>query len=94
MPYFVAIHNVSDPERFLGGAAEAMGGMPQGVILHVTYPGHGGSKAVCLWEGESMDAVRQVVEGGTGDSSRNEFFEVDPQHAGARGLPQQSAAGA
>jgi hypothetical protein len=41
-----------------------------------------------------MDAVRQTVEGAAGDSSRNEFFEVDPQHAGARGLPQQSVAGA
>lgn len=30
-----------------------------------------------------MDAVRQTVEGAAGDSSRNEFFEVDPQHAGA-----------
>lgn len=53
-----------------------------------------GRKAVCLWEAESMDAVRQILEGAAGDSSRNEFFEVDPQHAGARGLPEQSAAGA
>jgi hypothetical protein len=86
MPYFVAIHDVSDPERFWGGAGGAT--MPQGVTLHATYPRQDGSKAVCLWEAESADVVRQVVEGGTGDSSRNEFFEVDPQHAGARGLPQ------
>lgn len=33
------------------------------------------------------EAVRQIVEGAAGDSSRNEFFEVDPKHAGARGLP-------
>jgi hypothetical protein len=94
MPYFVAIHDVSDPERFWGGAAEGIGSLPQGVALHATYPRHGGSKAVCLWEAESMDAVRQIVEGAAGDSSRNEFFEVDPQHAGARGLPQRSVAGA
>ena len=33
------------------------------------------------------EAVRQIVEGAAGDSSRNEFFEVDPKHAAARGLP-------
>jgi hypothetical protein len=93
MPYFVAIHDVSDPERFWGGVAEGIGGMPQGVALHATYPSQDGSKAVCLWEADSVDTVRQIVEGAAGDSSRNEFFEVDPQHAGARGVPQQSAAG-
>jgi len=89
MPYIVAIHDVSDPERFWSAAAE-VGSLPQGVALHATYPRQGGSKAVCLWEGESSDAIQQIVEGATGDSSRNEFFEVDPQHAGALGLPQQS----
>ena len=60
MPYIVAIHDVSDPERFWGGAAEGIGSLPQGVTLHATYPRQGGSKAVCLWEGESMDAYARL----------------------------------
>jgi hypothetical protein len=90
MPYIAAIHDVSDPERFWSGAAEAT--LPEGVKLHATYPQQDGSKAVCLWEADSIEAVRQVVEGGVGDSSRNQFFEVDPQHPGTRGLPTQSTA--
>jgi len=58
--------------------------------VHAIYPQQDGSKAVCLWQAESADTVRQVVEDAVGDASRNEFFEVDPQHAGARGLPTQS----
>ena len=39
----------------------------------------------------AADAVRELVDSGTGDASRNEFFEVDAQHAGARGLPARTA---
>jgi hypothetical protein len=91
MSYIVAIHDVSDPDRFWGGAAEALAQLPPAVTLHVTYPQQDGSRAVCLWEAPSVDAVREVVDGAAGDFSRNEYFEVDPRHPGVRGLPTQTA---
>ena len=90
MSYIVAIHDVSDPDRFWGGAGETLADLPDGVTLRESYPQHDGSRAVCLWEAPSVDAVREIVDGAGGDSSRNEYFEVDPQHPGARGLPTQA----
>ena len=86
--YLVAKHAISDPERFWG-AVRAAGTPPAaGPKLHGTYPNRDGTEAVCLWEAESIDAVKAAVEAVVGDSSRNEFFEVDP--ARAVGLPSQA----
>jgi hypothetical protein len=84
MAYIVAIHDISDPDRFWGAAD--LSALPSGVTLHASYPRGDGSRAVCLWEADSVDTVRDLVESVTGDASRNEFFEADSQHAGARGL--------
>ena len=53
-----------------------------------------GTRAVCLWEADSVEKVRDVVDGAAGDISNNEFFEVDPGHPATSGLPVSSAAGA
>lgn len=92
MPYVVAIHDISDPDRFWSSADASK--LPQGVALHATYPRADGSRAVCLWEADSVDTVRKLVDEVTGDASRNEFFEADPEHAGALGLSGTPAAGA
>ena len=85
--YFVAKHRISDPERFWGAVRAAMAGPPaEGVRLHGTYPNRDGTEAVCLWEADSLAAVRAAVEGVVGDTSRNEYFEVD--EANAIGLPE------
>lgn len=91
MGYIVAIHDISDPDRFWSAADPSL--IPPGVALHATYPREDGTRAVCLWEADSVDTVRDLIESATGDASRNEFFEVDPQHAGARGLSAISAVG-
>ena len=93
MSFIVAIHDVSDPGRFWGAASEGLAQLPPSVSLLTTYPQADGARAVCLWEAPSVDAVREIVDTGTGDFSRNEFFEVDPQHPGTRGLPAQAATG-
>jgi hypothetical protein len=87
MTYVVAIHTVSDPERFWGGAAEGIAQLPPGVVLHSTYPTPGGTRAVCLWEADSVDIVRAIVDGGSGHASSNDFFEVDTKHPATSGLP-------
>jgi hypothetical protein len=89
--YIVAIHDISDPQRFWG-AAEAATEFPPGITLHATYPRGDGSRAVCLWEADSVDAVRELIASVSGDASDNEFFEVDTRNANALGLPTATTA--
>ena len=91
MTYVVAIHDIANPENFWS-AADPSTDFPPGITLHSTYPRGDASKAVCLWEADSVDTVRQLVDGIVGDYSKNEFYEVDARHANTLGLP--TAAGA
>ena len=81
--YVAVIHSISHPEEFWRAAEQ--GEFPEGVNLHSSLPNTDGSRAVCLWEAESPDAVRDVVEGTVGEFSSNEYFEVNAQNA--QGLP-------
>jgi hypothetical protein len=93
MAFIVAVHDVSDPKRWWGGAAEA-GDPPEGVTLHSTYPRKDGARATCLWEADSVNAVREYVDAFGGDASHNDYFEVDEKHDFALGLPAHAASGA
>ena len=42
--------------------------------IHAATSDH--SLGVCIWEGESVEAVREVVEGVVGAWSDNEYFEM------------------
>jgi len=83
MTYVIAIHEIQDPEKFWGGNLD----LPEGVSLHGIYPRADGARAVCVWEGDSDDQVREIVESAAGEISRNEFFEVDASHPATTGLP-------
>ncbi|MDX6675111.1 MAG: hypothetical protein QOH11_2529 [Solirubrobacteraceae bacterium] len=79
--YVIAIHSVSDPEQFWGGQLE----MPAGTSLPTVAPNADGTRAVCIWESDSVDTVKQVVEGAAGEISSNEYFAVNAENA--QGLP-------
>jgi hypothetical protein len=81
--HIVAIHEVSDPDQFWQKAQEI--DIPSEMTLHSTLPNADGSRAVCVWEAESTDAVNSFLDEHVGDISRNEFFEVNAQNA--QGLP-------
>ncbi len=51
--------------------------MPEGLGLpvHAATPDH--STAICIWEGPSLDAVRDLVESTVGEYSENEYYEVE-----------------
>jgi hypothetical protein len=84
MTFIVAIHEVEDADTFWG-AARPWAALPDGIRLHCVFPLVNGAKAVCLWEGESADSVGDFVDEAVGESSRNEFYEVD--RLTAVGLP-------
>ena len=79
--YVVAIHSISDPEAFWGGSLD----LPEGTELPTVAPSPDGKRAVCIWKTDSVDTVRDLVDGATGEISQNEFFEVNAQSA--QGLP-------
>ena len=86
-------HRISDPERFFStDAQEVAENAPPGVQARQFFPSSDHSAAVCLWEGDSVDAVRSYVDSVTGDSSQNTYFEVDAELA--MGLPEAASASA
>jgi hypothetical protein len=81
--HVVVIHQISDPEKFWGGGERERAAGGHNAPQRAAQPD--GTRAVCLWEAGSLDAVKQLVEDTVGDVSNNEFFEVNAQNA--QGLP-------
>jgi hypothetical protein len=72
------IHRISNPAAFLQAEQEALaGGLPEGFRLpvHAETPDH--TTAICVWDGPSVDAVRDLVESVVGEFSQNEYFEME-----------------
>jgi hypothetical protein len=72
------IHRIQDPEGFQAAESKALEqGLPSGVALpiHAATPDH--RVGLCIWEGESVAAVRDVVEAVVGPYSENEYFELE-----------------
>ena len=76
--YVGVIHHISDPERFEEAEERALeAGLPEGFSLpiHAATPDH--TTAICIWEGESVEAVKDLVESVVGEYSENEYFEME-----------------
>jgi hypothetical protein len=76
--FVTVIHRINDPEGFEAAEAKAMEvGLPD----HVALPIHASTRdhklGICVWEGKSVDAVREVVEGAVGPFADNEYYEMD-----------------
>jgi hypothetical protein len=94
--YVVGQHRFKDPQvAFARGEKLIKGeGAPAGVRGLQFYPSTDGSAATCLWEAESVEAVREYVDSTLGDSSQNTCYEVDADQAFAErplGLPASPA---
>ena len=59
-------------------------GAPAGVQVRKFYPSTDQSAVICLWEGNSLDEVREYVDSTLGDSSENTCYDVDSDFAFAR----------
>jgi hypothetical protein len=78
-PMFVTvIHRIHDPEGFQAAEAKALeAGLPTSVALPVQAATPDHKLGICIWEGASVPAVREVVEGAVGPFAHNEYFEMD-----------------
>lgn len=76
------IHRISDPEAFEQAEEKALeAGLPEGIGLPVSAATHDHSTAICIWEGPSVDAIRDLVESVVGQYSENEYYEVELERA-------------
>lgn len=75
--YVLVHHAVTDPERFWSTAQQLLPTLPPELSLHTTLSAKDGTRATCLWEADSVDAVRDFLEPALGSSSRNEYAESE-----------------
>src|SRR3954466_1693934 len=72
------IHHITDPVGFEAAEAKALeAGLPPDFALpiHSSTPDH--RTGICIWEGASVDAVRDLVESLVGEFSDNEYLQLD-----------------
>ena len=79
--HVIAIHSISDPETFWGAALD----LPDGTELPIVVPSVDGKRGVCIFKSDSVDTVRDLVDGATGKISQNEFYPIN--EGNALGLP-------
>ena len=79
--YVFTIHSVSDPEAFWGGKLD----LPEGTELPIVAPSSDGTRGVCVFKSDSVNTVRNLVEGAAGKISSNEYYAIN--EGNAQGLP-------
>ncbi|MEY2469762.1 MAG: hypothetical protein QOF21_2460 [Actinomycetota bacterium] len=79
--HVIAIHEISNPDAFWSGQLD----LPQGTELPVVVPSADGKHGVCIFTSDSVDTVRNLVDGATSAVSKNEFFAIN--ESAAQGLP-------
>ena len=81
--YVIIEHEISDPRAFWG-AADGID-LPDELTLHQSLPSKDGTKAICVWEADSLMDVEAFVERAVGAWSRNTYYAVAEDKA--FGLP-------
>jgi hypothetical protein len=74
--FILVQHQITDPTRFWSGAQQEMSNLPSHLKLHHSFPTPDGSRAACVWEAPSVDALKSYIEPAVGGVSRNEYFEI------------------
>jgi len=74
--YVVVNHAINDTSGFWAAAASVTAGLPAGLKVIHTFPSPDGHKAVCMWEADSVDSVRDFLDPATAGMARNDYFEA------------------
>ena len=76
--FVTVIHRIHDPEGFEKAEAAALeAGLPAGVALPIHAATRDHTFGICIWEGQSVAAVRAAVEGAVGGYADNEYAEME-----------------
>lgn len=84
--YVVVKHRITDPERFFSLSQVAAENAPPGVYGRQFCPSRDRTEALCLWEADSVEAVRDYLDSLTDETSENAYFQVSSELA--VGLPE------
>ncbi len=75
--FVTVIHRIHDPEGFEAAEAKALeAGLPSQVALPIHASNSDHTVGICIWEGKSVEGVREVVEGAVGPYATNEYIEM------------------
>jgi hypothetical protein len=83
--FVVVQHDITNKDAFLGSAKQVVEGVPQGLKPVQFLPSTDSTKAVCLWEAQSVEAVKSYLEPKIGITARNTYYAID--NKAAIGLP-------
>ena len=86
---YVVEHTFLDREKAVE-AGQALFSPPAGITLQCFLPNVDGSNAICRWEADSGERVKNLVDSTLGDTTKNALFQVDARQAW--GLPRQAVA--
>ena len=76
--FVTVIHRIHDPEGFQAAEAKALeAGLPSHVALPIHAATNDHALGICIWEGESVAAIREVVEAVAGPYAENEYSEME-----------------
>jgi hypothetical protein len=88
---FVGIqHRIKDANAMLSRSEKMAENAPPGVQARQFCLSKDRTSATCIWEADSVDAVRDYIDRTQGDSSQNTYFEVDAE--ASVGLPEPTTA--
>ncbi|KLV06923.1 hypothetical protein ABT56_07140 [Photobacterium aquae] len=79
--YIVIEHEITDPARFWRKADVAISEAPAGMRLCSTIVNDYQKCCQCMWQADSIDAIRDYLEPALGDVCNTLYGEVDPDKA-------------
>jgi hypothetical protein len=84
--YVLVQHSITDAQKFFAAGEPLLGKKPAGLRIFGFYPAADAKRAACVWEGPSLAAVREHIDGVVGSAAKNDYTEIDAAHA--IGLPR------
>jgi hypothetical protein len=92
--YVSVHHSITDTQKWDQATKTMMammeqGRIPQGLKGLMYMPGTDGRKADCVWEANSVEALKAFLEPATASAARNEYIPINASQA--FGLPGQEA---
>ncbi len=83
--FIVVQHNITNKDVFFGAGEAVVNDAPPGIKTIQFFPSTDREQAVCLWECDSINEVRDYLDQKLGGSSQNTYYAVDSSIA--MGLP-------
>ena len=74
--YILVQHTISDPATAWPRAQAGLASLPAHLKLHLSIPTPDGTTAVCVWEADSIAAVKAYLDPTLGPAAQNTYSEV------------------